>query len=299
MGLQQPQASLTLDPEYVKLQRKEILEKYSEKILELKNEISELELKKADLENYLKSAFKDRLELVESRERAQKQSEKETSLGASALIESKERFSAEKEAASNIHESRLSELRAETRKSESILSSARAESLKIEELKKKVDDYGKRVADQEALNIKELERLKAEKDALSEERGRIQALRDSIEPMIQSVESQKQVLSIRQNSANQEIQELNSSREALKEERIKNQESIQDLKALKLSTEQVLKTNNDVLSDIKIREQAIKENENKFKVWEQSSKAEISIKSRELDEREARIKKLESQVGGK
>lgn len=299
MGFAKATDSSSLDPEYVKLQRKEVIEEYSKKVSGLKEEISVLESKKASLEADLALAFNSRQALIESNEKVLKVKEGELSSMSINLRHKAVALDERQEADLKAHQIRLSELQAETAKSESILTSVRAESEKLENSKNKLTKQLLDVSSQEAnINTKE-SRLQEEKDKISEERGKLEALKSSLEAIQKDIDSQKQVLALRQTSANQEISQLSELRESLEKDRLLNETSLKELEIQNDKNSVDLALNKEILADIKRREQALKENENKFRVWEQSSKNDLSARTRELDERESRIKKLESSIGGK
>ena len=289
----------TLNSDYVKEQRAEVVKKHHDQVLAIKKEIAVLENKKASIEADLAVAFKDRLALVESRESAIKTSDKELTdktIATNSAKEVLERAQAEFETST---ENRLNEIRAETRKNESLLSALSEQKAAFEAIEQKNKESEVVLAAREK-DLQSQESLLAHREAdIESEIGKLQAIKSSIDPTLAEINSKRQALSVQQQSVNADINFLNGLLEAVKNEKALNESILSELKTEKQNASKAVKENLDILRDIKSREVLIKENENKVKVWEQSSKADISNKTRELDEREARIKKLEAQVGEK
>ena len=254
----------TLSAEYVKEQRAEVVAKHQNQVQKIKDEILVLEGKKASLKTDLALAFKERQTLVEQRENAQKQSQVGVDLSIITLNKQKESFLNEKETAERAHEERLLELRAETRKNESILRGIEARRGTIDENTKRVNDYGLRVAAEED-KLKNFEKkLWVKETDLRDREGKLKAQLSGIENQKEGIKAQMSVLAIARTANAKDITELKELRDSLISIKKQSEEATQEL-VLEREKNESIRTNQEYERQIKDLETKLKDYKNKLK----------------------------------
>lgn len=123
-GFSRPSDSNELNPEYVKLQRADVLKAHQDQVRALKSEVNRLVEKKGNLEAEFQTAFQDRLKKLEDREAGDKLGERRRATQRQELEKLQENFKAAQEIAAATHRENLEKLAQETRKAESLLALA-------------------------------------------------------------------------------------------------------------------------------------------------------------------------------
>jgi len=300
MGFERPGESISLDPEYVKLQRESEVKKYSDKIISLKDEIKALEARLNDVGKEIKIAHACHLDRIAAQDKENDNLRLTLIEAGKYLYDEQEAFKAEKEATTSSNKEFQAHIEAETNRNRVVLSQIEGERTRQNELSKKVDDYGSRIVDKEYA-LKATQSDIDEKLAdISKKTGELNALKISTDPLLYDLQMQQQILSLSIDANSSKITELNSLRTLANKEKQEAKEANDILMVTREQNVQAVDALQELNTDLKIRERLLVENKNKFLVWERSSKEDISKKQNDLNEREVRIKNLESiQAGGK
>ena len=200
-------AKLT-QPQHEFGQRERVFKQYQEKISILEDKINDLERNKACLETDLTIAFRERLALVESREEASKELEKNVSLKKIAIDQEVEEHSRQVSRAQQDYLLRLDEIRAERHKNESILKAIQDRQGTMDANIKRVDDYGARIAAREEICNQRDRAFEEKKNALDHRIGQLKAEDSRLEVTRKEIQAEMGVLSLSRQTNETKIQEL-------------------------------------------------------------------------------------------
>lgn len=286
----------TMDPEYVKLQRAEVLKQYQDRVIELKNEIQGLEERKDALERDLKQAFIAERSKVEELERLAREKKEAASQEVSIVRDLRTLFEAEKkqmEEALAVREKDIQD--------------------KLEQNRAMLDAINIAHDKERGLALKNAEEAKALKDTSAELEKRILALgqdRIALEAdqlIVKNTQAdQKRMAEILADKM-AEITALTDAC-AMSAEKVKTRmaeveaqyavakeaRAVADEAIKRLS---IIKAENDALTaQNKAERQAIEERDRQVSIKERAFNNEYAVKKRELEDRENRIKTLEKGI---
>lgn len=287
-----------MDPEYVKLQRAEVIKKYQDKVLALKSEINELQESKAILDSNLKNAFIAERSNVEELERKARERKEAADQEASIVRGLREDFEAEKKQTEEALAVREKDVQEKLEQNRNMLDAINA-----------AHDRERTLALKNAEEAKAIEATKAELQnrilVLSQDRLSLEAEQLILRNAQAGQKSMNDVLAAKQleisemreavQRASDEVEKRSSEVEAqlavAQEAGREADQAILTLKELKA------KTDADSVA-VKLERQKLSEWERQLTIREKAFNNESAIRKRDLDDRESRIKSLEAKLGG-
>jgi hypothetical protein len=295
-GFATAQDNTKFNPEYVQLQREEVVKLYQDRVLKLKDEIKALEEKKAGIAEAMLAEFSKEREHIESLEKSAKEKKSKADEDASILKKAIETFNSEREveaekiriATEALKKERDAIFRrgnaidAESSRIKSLENGLATKEVRLSEFEK---DVTQRFLD---LGSREVA-LKKERDAFSAEKAETLAFNATL------VEKMAEIDALTNQTAQAAA-------------RIKEQMDILDgEKKMVVSEKSVLEESTRILAErskeveakaltLKGDMEKIADRERQVNIRERAFANESAIRKRELDEREARVKTLEKGV---
>lgn len=288
----------TMDPEYVKLQRAEVLKKYQDQVAELKIQAEELQAKKTALENDLKTAFIAERSKVEDLERLAKEKKEATDREASIVRGLREDFEKERDqkmAEIAFSADELSKTRA------SLEVTAQAQDKEAERLKSLFSDLDKARAGLQATKeelgqrILELNQdrlaLESEQNALKNAQEDQRAMNETIVSRMAELDGLTASCAVAADRVKAQMAEVEAQYAVAREAGREADISIAKLKDLKAETDAACVS-------VKLERQKLSEWERQLTIREKAFNNDSATRKRDLDDRESRIKSLEAKLGG-
>jgi hypothetical protein len=287
-----------MDPEYVKLQRADVIKKYQDEVAALKLQVEELEAKKKALASEIMGAFsaeRAKIEELEMIARARKESADQE---VSVIRGLREKFESEKKSVEYDFSVREKEIEANIQRNRNMLDAInaahekeRALALKnAEELKSMKDER----AELEAMILKlGQDRINLEADQLIVKNAQAdQARREEEINLKMKLLSDETAVINREKEALANMRLEIEAKDAVAQEAGRSADiSIATLKELKA------KTDEETLS-LRAERQKLSEWERQLTIREKAFNNDSAVRKRDLDDRESRIKSLESKLGG-
>lgn len=298
-NFQNPQDSNIYSPEYIKLQREEVLSKHRKDVEELQSKKASLQIKIQELESTLKGVFSSEHKRLESLENEQKTKADLVETVRSGLMD------AEKELQKKIVRVDL-----EFAKRQQELDEKEATLKSLEE---------GIVKDRDSLKQDQL--LLAEREAsLQDDLGMLAVSKAGLESdfrklieLSESTDDRSRNLNKKEAELNKLSSELSARRDFVLKREKEIQASLDDLKSRESLAVGAESKASRVLREVRVAQERLEsesvqlksergrlsEWESRLNVHQQTFNNEYARRKRDLDEREARIKSLEKEFGGK
>jgi chromosome segregation ATPase len=294
-GFLQPGHTTTLSADYVKEQRKEVVEAYQKKLEKLKAEYDDLMAKKATIEVDLKVAFEARFKKVEQEEKRLKDVDHVVSGNVMKLESLKSEHREAVKALEKANMEALEVLKEETKKSKSILESAAKREESTDKAIARFDEYSKTVTEKEEWLNKRSEALdKREKDLnnrqgeISAEVGRYQEVRDKIR-------TEQDMLALNRDANRKQLEQISSERSELMQIRQQVKDETTQLRIDREENQRLARTNADTAKSNRILQRKNEEKEDQLKIWE----SEYNVRKANLDLRQRNIEAWEKATADK
>ena len=291
----QPTVSNPMDPEYVKLQRKEVLKQYQDQILAKKAELKAIEDRRTGLEAEISIAFADRLALVESKEKASSERENKTNAERGAFIANREAYELDAASREKKIQDRRDEVLRLIEKNERVLSQINLRTGAIDQDQKTAQDLTARLnAFEEELNQRQ---ASLEKDAslLETKKGEVTAENSSLLELRNAVSIEKETLAVSRLANEKQLTDMAGLRDRLKQIKKETDETLEVLRIERAENDRVYKANVDMAKQFKSRQKELDDLDAKLRTWE----ADLTNTKNDLDTREERVKNLEKKISPK
>lgn len=295
---QSPKDSLAFNPEYIALQREEVIKKHSDKVLHLQGLIKGLEEKKGNIDLELENLYGSRKKKLDEFEVSLKKEKKDFKEERSEFKKEVKDFNTKKDAINASIEIKKSEL-------EKLI--AKNESLKLSVLKNQDILNGERTA----LDLKQSEfkdkseGLDAFKKALDKRKSDLDFEENNVMLQKSDLKSKQDALEEIKKDYLQKLSDLDAKKtenenkaKELKEKELSLIEKAKKLDEALIEAQQEKEVAQELLKSLNLDKEDIASRENILKIKETNFKQESAIKKRELDERESNVRALEKrQVG--
>ena len=284
-----------MDPEYEKLQRKNVLKQYQDQILEKKEALKALEDRRTTIETEIALAFADRLAIVEAREKAAFERENKTNGDRGILISDMEAFYLDVQSKENSLAERRAEIARLIEKNERVLAQVNLRTGDIDNGLKNVDAFQQRLQKfEDDLNVRKAA-IDREYAGLETRKGEITAEHSSLLELRNAVSVEKETLSLSRLANEKQLTDMAALRDRLKEIKKETDEKLEALRIERAENDRVYRANLDTAKQFKSRQKELDELDAKLKTWE----ADLTNIKTDLETREERVKNLEKKSTGK
>lgn len=288
----------TMDPEYVKLQREEVIKRYSGQITKLRYEIKALEDRKEKIEVEIRDAFAaERAKIYETEQVALKKLAS-ASDERQLIINERDLFSAEKKTAEEQIACQQKEVEDVLARNLKVLSEINLARDEVKAIRTKNHEDAAQLIEKEKALVGYAASIEKENAALSAKKAQIENDRKNLEKEIAAVQAEKDLADrAREEAKAFELKALQnrSDAETILEKSVQLEKSASE----KLeSAEEMKRAVSRDSKNIKDEREKFTEWENRLKVWEKAFNNDSAVRKRDLDDRESRIKSLEAKLGG-
>lgn len=290
-GFKLTDKSGSLSPEYVLLQRDEVVKQHQKIVIDLQDKITLLKGKVASLELDLVLAFSDRLKAVERRETESKAILRRVSDQQSALTAERDVFEDTIREQREENEKELSNITDKIKANETWLNTIRDQKNEMDKQEKIISEYGSRMEKLETeLNARKI-LLDGREKNIEIKRKEIQQALDTLDSVRKAQKEEEEVLSVSRSINKSQMVELDDLNRRLKITQKESEEAVENLKTLNEQNKLLGKEVSEIAK-------GNKEKGENFAVWENELRVqekELKQRKQDLDERQARVENLEKE----